>query len=378
MRRIIASGGVIAALALVPAALAGNGTPINRGSANVLTMAVYGDAPYGTTPTDTAQFQAMPGFIGSINQDPKVRQVLHIGDIHSGKQYCTEAYDRSIFDLFAGFKDPLVYTPGDNEWTDCHKKAEGGGMYNPMTRQIDYVRDANGNLVDYAGGDPLANLALVRSTFFPVAGETLGGRRKRVISQADAYDPAYPSDAAFVENVMWEQSKVLFVTVNIPGGSNNDNDVWYGEPSMSARQSREVAERTGADLRWIDAAFAQARADGVEAVLIGSQADMWDNEKGPAHQAGYEPFVSSLASHTTDFGKPVLLLNGDSHEYLSDNPLSPSNAVHPGYDVPNFHRIVVHGSKFPLEWLRLTIDPRTSDAATAQAFGPFSWERVQP
>ena len=52
--------------------------------------------------------------------------------------------------------------------------------------------------------------------------------------------------------------------------------------------------------------------------------------------------------------------------------------MHPGYDVPNFHRIVVHGSTFPLEWLKLTVDPSANgDGPTA--FGPFSWEReIQP
>jgi hypothetical protein len=48
------------------------------------------------------------------------------------------------------------------------------------------------------------------------------------------------------------------------------------------------------------------------------------------------------------------------------------------YDVPNFHRVVVHGSTFPLEWLRLTIDPRANNAPTTSSFGPFSWERIQP
>jgi hypothetical protein len=50
--------------------------------------------------------------------------------------------------------------------------------------------------------------------------------------------------------------------------------------------------------------------------------------------------------------------------------------MHPGYGVENFHRIVVHGSTFPLEWLRLTVDPHASAPVGAvDAFGPFSWER---
>ncbi|MDB4972841.1 MAG: hypothetical protein JWN48_1182 [Myxococcaceae bacterium] len=342
------------------------------------TIAVYGDAPYGTTPTDTTETDATPGFIAAVNADPDVELVLHVGDIHSGKQYCTEAYNRTVASLWTGFEDPLIYTPGDNEWSDCHKKAEGGGAYNAVTGQIDYVLDASGKQVDYAGGDPVANLALVRSIFFAQPGKTLGGGKKLVLSQALLYDRRYPSDRKYVENVMWEQNRTLFVTLNLPGGSNNDQDVWYGAPVETAAQAQERSERTGADLRWLDAAFLVARVTGLKAVVIVAQADMWDAEKGPAHQAGYEPFVQSIASNTTAFGKPVLLLNGDSHVYLSDNPLAatdPLNYMHPGYDVPNFHRIVVHGSTLPLEYLKLTIDTSRNAPQGTDSFGPFSWER---
>src|SRR5262249_31761972 len=153
--------------------------------------------------------------------DAKVDLVVHVGDIHSGKQFCTDAYDVAVFDLWQDFKDPLIYTPGDNEWADCHKTAEGGGKYNSSTHAIDYVLDGSGNLADYAGGDPVANLDLVRDIFFANPGYSLGGRPKQVLSQAQNFDPANPTDANYVENVIWEQSKVLFVTINLPGGSNN-------------------------------------------------------------------------------------------------------------------------------------------------------------
>jgi hypothetical protein len=51
-----------------------------------------------------------PGVHRLDQQRPKVDLVLHVGDIHSGKQYCTQAYDQSIFDLWPQFEDPLVYT----------------------------------------------------------------------------------------------------------------------------------------------------------------------------------------------------------------------------------------------------------------------------
>jgi hypothetical protein len=242
--------------------------------------------------------------------------------------------------------------------------------------------------------------------FFPQAGETLGGRKMRVTSQAQAYDPAHPSDAEYVENVRWMRSGVVFVTVNIPGGSNNDDDQWntgaFGAVK-SGPQLQEVAQRTAADLRWLDAAFAAAKAYGAKAVVITEQADMWDLDgTGPslAHIAKYEPFIAKIAQLSKDFGKPVLLINGDSHKYRSDNPLQDNapcvieNGVgaatvacaddnydtHPYYadGVANFHRLVIHGATFPLQYTRLRVNPEANNPATATSFGPFSWERVIP
>ena len=376
--------------AITAPAVAAAGRGGAQRDADSFTYAVYGDAPYGTSPTDTTEADATPAFIGAVNADRAVSTVVHVGDIHSGSQYCTQAYDQQVADLWAGFADPMVYTPGDNEWTDCHKKKEGGGSYNATTGQVDYVKDAGGNLVDYAGGNPVDNLALVRSIFFKAPGQTLGSGRLQVLSQAQVDNQEHPTDGQYVENVMWVKGDVLFVTMNVPGGSNNDADPWYGAPTASPQQTTEAANRTGADLRWLDRAFTTASQIRARSVVVMTQADMWDLDgKDVSHLAAYEPIVSSLASHTTAFGKPVLLLNGDSHVYRSDNPLqqaSPCTAdgdvctsdawtSHPSYDVPNFHRLVVHGSTVPLEYLRLTAhgDNQTS---TPTSFGPFSWERV--
>src|ERR1035437_8140682 len=181
---------------------------------NKFTLAVIGDMPYGASPTDTVEFNANPAFITAINNDKDVSMVLHAGDIHSGKEYCTQAFDSSIYSQWAAFKVPLVYTPGDNEWADCHKSKEGGGTYNVVTGAIDYLTDpTTHDWVDYAGGDPVANLGLVRSIFFSTPGRTLGGAMT-VHTQAQEYDTAHPTDSSYVENVWFENSGVLFVTVN--------------------------------------------------------------------------------------------------------------------------------------------------------------------
>ena len=122
----------------------------------------------------------------------------------------------------------------------------------------------------------------------------------------------------------------------------------------------------------------------------------------------YKKYLDKIADNARAFGNPVLFVNGDSHVFRSDNPfqkgapcfiesapgaaavqcaagLMPNgNLVDPydtqpnGYDVPNLHRIVVHGSAVPMEWLKLTIDPTANAPRGADAFGPFSWRRYQP
>jgi len=430
MKKRVASTVLLATgFVLALPAIADHGDERGSSEGGAFTLAVYGDAPYGCkaptaagaadecppsqtnflpdspngpNPGDTRQLDATPAFIDAVNRDRKVELVLHTGDIHSGSTYCTLDYNQRVLDLWTQFRDPLVYTPGDNEWTDCQKSKEGGG-----------VKNSAGDYVDYAAGHPVANLALVRSMFFPEPGETLGGGRKRVTSQAQAFDPTHPADAEYVENVRWEQSQVMFVTLNIPGGSNNDDDTWntaafgsaFGSSAntKSAPQLQEAAQRTAADLRWLEAAFALAKARGDKAVVIMEQADMWDldgTKLTDGHIARYEPFIAKIASLTRDFAKPVLLINGDSHKYRSDDPLQDnapclvetgvgaattacdednydSHASYPG-EWPNFHRLVVHGSTFPLQYTRLTVNPRANNATTATSFGPFSWERVIP
>lgn len=322
-----------------------------------VTVAVIGDWPYNKLLLDNAHL-----LINSINEDDKVSRVIHVGDIHAGSMPCTSAdvlppiplsnpgYNQKVYFQFQQFNKPVIYTPGDNEWTDCQKSKQ------------------------FKSGDPLKELASLRSQFFAKPGLTLG-KETQVLSQAQHFDPAYPTDAQFVENVMWQQGKVVFVTLNVPG-SNNDTLPWADTFSNPLAQTQEVAERTSADFRWLDAAFQMAKKEHARAVVIGIQADMWDPAAITAttnELSNYTPIVQKLADLVEDFGAPVLLLNGDSHVYGSDQPLadqsSSTGSIHHTQSVPNLTRITVQGSTTaPSEWLRLTIDPRNNQ--------PFNWENV--
>jgi hypothetical protein len=324
-----------------------------------LTLAVFGDWPYSQKLLDRADL-----LINSINSDRDVSLVMHLGDIHSGSMPCTGAailpplptsnpgWNQAVFHAFQQFHAPVVYTPGDNEWSDCHKSKQ------------------------FSSGAPLKELASVRSLFFSQPGRTLGGAPMAVASQGLLADAAHPTDAQFIENVMWEKSKVVFATFNIPGGSNDDASQWTGSFADPVAQVQEMVDREAANLRWLDATFALAHRSHARAVVIGVQADMWDPEAIAAGGAGlsnYTPFVRKLADLSQRFQRPVLLLNGDTHLALVDQPLAlPSSAtglIHGTAAVPNLTRIVVQGStNAPAEWLRLRIDPRDPKV--------FSWSNV--
>jgi hypothetical protein len=304
-------------------------------------LAVIGDTPYGA-----AQIADFPNLVAAINGAPDVARVVHLGDIKNGSSSCDDAYFAQVFAGFGGFADALIYTPGDNEWTDCHRA--NNGAY-----------------------DPLERLDAVRRQFFPLPGRTLGAVRKDVLTQS-----SLPAFSTFVENTMWAEAGVTFATLHVVG-SNNSLLPWYSEDKTGTkvddplRRLGEELGREAADLDWLERTFAFARRSGAKGVALFMQADMWDPAIFGANQYdGFTATVRRLADLTRAFGKPVLLLEGDSHVFKVDNPLASGDARYGvSAPVPNLTRIVVQGSTTaPLtEWLRLKVDP-TSAAV-------FSWTR---
>ena len=356
---------LVAAVASAPLAKA------DQNSGGTLTVAVFGDWPYAPVGSPDFLLQNAPLVVDSVNSDPDVAFIIHVGDIHSGNQPCTSAgilppistsipgWNQQIYFQFQQFQKPFIYTPGDNEWTDCYKTKES------------------------KSGAPLNELAAVRSLFFARPGHTLGLEDMQVASQALISDPD-STDAQYVENVMWEDvpSRTVFVTLNIPG-SNDDSVPWTNTAnngavnfSDPAAQAQERSQRGTANIHWLDAAFAVAEQHHDKAVVVAIQADMWDLSALAAGGDGldkYTPFVQELAARALHFGRPVLLINGDSHLFEVDQPLadptSPKGQVHNTEAVKNLTRITVQGStNAPAEWLRLSIGSNPTN--------PFSWVNV--
>jgi hypothetical protein len=59
--------------------------------------------------------------------------VVHVGDLSSPPYACTDDLVAHRLAQFNASAHPFIYTPGDNEWTDCHEQqgVKGG---NPLER----------------------------------------------------------------------------------------------------------------------------------------------------------------------------------------------------------------------------------------------------
>ncbi|MGO4189669.1 hypothetical protein [Pseudarthrobacter sp. TAF60_1] len=303
---------------------------------------VIGDIPYGA-----AEIAKFPAHIKDINADADLKFVTHVGDIKNGSSVCSDEYFQHIRTEFDTFEHPLVYTPGDNEWVDCHRT--NNGAYNPLER-----------------------LDKLREIFFNEPGKTLG-ETMPVKSQAGLGLP---------ENVRFTQNRVAFSVVDVEG-SNNSLQPWtgLGETAATPEQLAEVEHRTAADLEQIRATFSDATRRNDRAVVLMTQADMFDPalldaaRANPETVSGFRGIVQTIIDETNRFDGPVYLINGDSHVYADNQPLaagSPWLAVY-GQDAAadQLQRITVDGSANATNYVKFHVAANSSKGGDI-----LTWEKV--
>ena len=268
-----------------------------HGLAAEFTFVAFGDTPY--TEEEENRFV---GMIAEINRAQPVFSI-HVGDFKSGWSPCTDALFMQRREWFNLFHQPLIFTPGDNEWTDCHR-AFGAAF------------------------DPLERLQKLRTLFF-VDEFSLGQQKISMVRQ----NPGYP------ENARWEHQRIVFATINVPGSANNK------------AMPKEKTARDMANDAWIRAAFDTARTKSHHAVVIAMQANPFgsDTERG-----AYAAILRALTRETMNFSGEVLLIHGDTHRYRVDQPLADPRAR---ATLRNFTRLEVFGYPFQ-NWVRVRVSER--------------------
>ncbi len=282
--------------------------------AEPFTFVAMGDTAYGDPAEVYPQFEAL---IKAVNEHAPLI-VLHVGDIKSGSTPCSDENLLAQLAYLNSLSAPVLYSIGDNEWTDCHRKKAGAF-------------------------DPLERLAFLRKNFF-AAPTTLGAVKSQVASQAA---DGYP------ENTRLVVQDVTFVTAHVPGSNNN----------FQIRDITAVSEfmaRDAANVKWLEDSFSAAKQS--KALVLGIQANIFESNWNTAGDETWEPhsgfanFGAKLIELSAAFGKPVLLVYGDSHVYSQTRPF-PMGA-------PNVLALEVPGEA-RMDAVEITVDTATSGVFSA-------------
>jgi hypothetical protein len=274
----------------------------------------WGDVPY-KIPEDYPKVDRLITAMNAV----KPAFSIHVGDIKAGNTPCSDEVFKRAFDQIQTAAHPVVYAIGDNEWTDCYRKDNGGF-------------------------DPRERLAKLRQMFFAKPGQSLGKSPMAVESQA----LDNPKFSKFVENQRFVRNGVMFVVPHVVGSNN-------GFEPIDPKATEEFFERNAANVAWIKEGFEKAKASGASAVVVALQANLYDTRRSAGTSvpvsSGFAATIREIAAGARAFGKPVLVMHGDQHtlemESFRDNQLRP---------VPNVLRLQLWGSG-KVHAMRIIVDP---------------------
>jgi hypothetical protein len=255
------------------------------------------------------------------------------GDLKAGGDGpCDDQLYTTSLAAFNSFRRPVVWVPGDNDWTDCW------GRYGPGT----------------GGFDPLERLDHERA-LFDSTDQSLG--RHTLTLERESSEPAY---SKYSENARWSAGPVMYIGLNVQGS--NDNlphpgiDGETRSASEIARMADEHAARERANIHWLQESYALAKSRHLKGVLVDWQADPnFNNEQHlqPDQYDGFTEIVPALRQEVIDFPGQSALVHGDSHYFKIDKPLNYDN----GQVIAKFTRVETFGSA-NTHWVAATVDPR--------------------
>src|SRR5215469_16779475 len=162
------------------------------------TIGLWGDLPY----SDEQAMTGVPNLIADMNRSD-IEFSVHDGDLKAGNgtpgsvtpTTCSDALYTQALGYFNSLDKPAIFTPGDNDWTDCDRPANGG--FNSLER-LDHERQ------------------VFFSTPF-----SLGRHRLRMEVDTTPNCLGVGGPTACVENRIWTMRGVTYVILNIQGSCNN-------------------------------------------------------------------------------------------------------------------------------------------------------------
>ena len=332
-------------------------------------VGLWGDLPY----SDVQAQVGLPNLIADMNNSD-ISFSIHDGDLKAGSgtpgsvtpTTCSDALYTQAIGYFNALQQPAFFTPGDNDWTDCDRPANGS--YNELER-LQHERQVLFSTDRSLGQKTMQ--AEVQST--PLCVGTAN------TTPGSLAGPYFPTPC--VENRRWTFHKVTFATLDVQGTCNNRCSSGGGAPDPVG-DPIAYAARNAADLQWLQDTFDEAKANDSAGVMIVWQADPGfdksDATRGPVRDPqtlvetdgapdGFHDLLSKLRELTIDFKKPVVLVHGDSHYFRVDKPFLNSA----GRRLENFTRVETFGDNQgngtnDVNWVKALIDPNSRDVFAFQ------------
>jgi hypothetical protein len=258
----------------------------------LLCTSVYADEPVtfsamGDGPYDVKDWNRLRHQIGHENREAKSRFIIHVGDIASGTDALPESRYTRVAEILQGSDVPLFIIPGDNEWNDLDDPAIGWAYWVKHFTEFEHHFDVSWD-----------------------------------VTRQDVRR----------ENFAFVLDGVLFVGINLVGGTVHDAAEWQTRHEQNAGWVREQIESHGNEVR--------------AAVIFGHAQP---KEK-------HETFFSAAVPAIESFGKPTLYLHGDGHFWQKDKR----------WRVPNLWRVQVD---------QIGEGPPVRVTVTTKARKPFDFDR---
>jgi hypothetical protein len=336
----------VIAAAMTTALVSAQGGKIDKAERNgrsPYAIGLWGDLPYSLA----QETVGVPNLIDDMNAQ-RLAFTVHDGDLKQGSNSPCDAalYERSL-GYFNALEAPAMFTPGDNDWTDCDRPSNGG--FSSLER-LDYER----------------------LVFFSTP-YSLGQRQLPQDVQMDPLCLGVGGFVPCVENRRWSYRGVTYATLNIQGSCNNLCD--------EAPDPAEYAARNLAVIQWMQQTFADAVAQDSAGVMLISQGnpgwDMSDQTRAPLRNPmtlgqpsgpdGFQQFLLALRQEVIAFRKPVAYVHGDSHYFRVDKPFLDAQ----GRRLENFTRIETFGNNpangnNDVQWVKVGVDARSREVFAYQ------------
>ncbi len=264
--------------------------PENENNETVI-FTVYGDIPYKASVSNYIKNGQKAEDTNVLEQliEPTIKRrndipfAIHLGDVGRPEYACSQEWRNQTLNNWQNLEKPVVFTPGDNDWTDC----------------------------DRVQLDPLTELAQIRSTFYGEYG-LLYGKNGLCTANIFSLQCEFQPSQTLPELIQWSYNNIAFGSVHMVGSRNG----WVDDDPV---RQLEVKQRVEGMKKLLSNLQNTALTNNNAAVVVATQVDPFE---GGECQGDYIELCNSLKELAQTVKVPVLFAHGDTNAYCFHKPFA--------------------------------------------------------